>query len=532
MKDLKEVGYSRMHVYNYRKNGEMFEVNITVFPVFDSISSTGPDSEVAVLTHFASVMTDMKPIANGNGGVSLNGERVKNSIHHHHRRTDTSSNDGSEKSLSDSGGSNSNSNSGKSGETTGESDSRESPTSDPNSNHSSTMNTSTNNSNENSNNNSNDNSNNVTTSNSTANLLDGNNDSNNHDNNNDTNNMSDQNGKLRTNSLSNGDMSSDDSGMDTSSNQGSRGSNSGSGSGSTSSENSNYDRRNQSQRFEPKCVISEESFYNFGHTLRLSNLLRLMLSCNNAMILTNKDGRIVHVNTAWCQLTGYSLIDIEGKTCKFLQGPDTDHDLTKKMKDDLMYDRNTAITVYNYKKDGERFLNKIIAVPIHGGYLEPGISHYCALLVPMNEQTSQSSSSLHEDLSPIGPSNSALSTSSTTGSNGSTGTKLTEIKLPTISLLDVAPALINPLSLSRGVISVNMENYINSNGSGDSGSGRGGSSEGNMSESNSEHNGENNDSNEDNDANSSGSSRSHKSQREEDDNNNINPRPSKKLRLN
>ncbi len=99
-----------------------------------------------------------------------------------------------------------------------------------------------------------------------------------------------------------------------------------------------------------------------------------MLSCNNAMILTNKDGRIVHVNTAWCQLTGYSLIDIEGKTCKFLQGPDTDHDLTKKMKDDLMYDRNTAITVYNYKKDGERFLNKIIAVPIHGGYLEPGKS--------------------------------------------------------------------------------------------------------------------------------------------------------------
>ncbi len=169
----------------------------------------------------------------------------------------------------------------------------------------------------------------------------------------------------------------------------------------------------------------------------------------------------------------------------------------------------------------------------------------------MNEQTSQSSSSVHEDLSPIGmeiilksadyisqrphphagPSNSALSTASATGSNGSTATRLTEIKLPTISLLDVAPALINPLTLSRGVISVNMENYTNSN-SGGSGRGSGGSSEEILSESNSEHNGDNNDSNEDNDANSSGSSRSHKSQREEDGNDNINPRPSKKLRLN
>ena len=62
MKDVKEVGYANMRVYNYRKNGEVFEVNVTVYPVFDSIASVGPDAEVAVLTHFASVMTDIKNI--------------------------------------------------------------------------------------------------------------------------------------------------------------------------------------------------------------------------------------------------------------------------------------------------------------------------------------------------------------------------------------------------------------------------------------------------------------------------------------
>lgn len=63
MKDIKEVGYGNMRVYNYRKNGDVFEVNVTVYPVFDTICSVGPDAEIAVLTHFASVMTDIKPVS-------------------------------------------------------------------------------------------------------------------------------------------------------------------------------------------------------------------------------------------------------------------------------------------------------------------------------------------------------------------------------------------------------------------------------------------------------------------------------------
>jgi PAS domain-containing protein len=37
----------------------------------------------------------------------------------------------------------------------------------------------------------------------------------------------------------------------------------------------------------------------------------------------NPPYRIVHVNTAWCQTTGYDPKQLVGNTCKILQGPET-----------------------------------------------------------------------------------------------------------------------------------------------------------------------------------------------------------------
>lgn len=55
-KDVKEVGYGNMRINNYRKNGEVFNASITVFPVYDSVVT----GEVPVLTHFATLMSDVR----------------------------------------------------------------------------------------------------------------------------------------------------------------------------------------------------------------------------------------------------------------------------------------------------------------------------------------------------------------------------------------------------------------------------------------------------------------------------------------
>jgi hypothetical protein len=86
MLDLKEVGYGRMRVSNYKKDGTVFEVTISVFPVFDSTAPNNNNNtnnsnkgmmmkdggDSAVLTHLASILTDVKvyPPGYGRGGSS------------------------------------------------------------------------------------------------------------------------------------------------------------------------------------------------------------------------------------------------------------------------------------------------------------------------------------------------------------------------------------------------------------------------------------------------------------------------------
>lgn len=62
-KDFRELGYGVVRIHNYKKNGEMFAVTLTMFPIFDSLTATGIDSETPVLTHFATILSDIKPVS-------------------------------------------------------------------------------------------------------------------------------------------------------------------------------------------------------------------------------------------------------------------------------------------------------------------------------------------------------------------------------------------------------------------------------------------------------------------------------------
>jgi hypothetical protein len=92
MKDIHTTGYAQMKVYNYKKSGEVFEVDVTVYPVFDSICAVGINSEVAVLTHFASVMTNIRNHDNTNLLVDTGTQNVNhNNNNNHHGSSITSS---------------------------------------------------------------------------------------------------------------------------------------------------------------------------------------------------------------------------------------------------------------------------------------------------------------------------------------------------------------------------------------------------------------------------------------------------------
>ncbi|MDP4021131.1 PAS domain S-box protein [Methylobacterium sp. NEAU 140] len=76
------------------------------------------------------------------------------------------------------------------------------------------------------------------------------------------------------------------------------------------------------------------------------------------------DNPIVFVNAAFSRLTGYSRDEIIGRNCRFLQGPDTDMADVAKVGAAIARREAIEIDLVNYKKDGERFWNRLLVSPV------------------------------------------------------------------------------------------------------------------------------------------------------------------------
>eukprot|EP00965_Chrysotila_dentata_P062018 2055100-Pleurochrysis_carterae.AAC.2 len=83
--------------------------------------------------------------------------------------------------------------------------------------------------------------------------------------------------------------------------------------------------------------------------------------------------KVVHVNPAWTCLTGFAASEIVGQTCKILQGPETSKAALGELRGALNGYRTVVVRLYNYTKQGERFLNELEIVPLHD---EQGITHF------------------------------------------------------------------------------------------------------------------------------------------------------------
>ena len=98
----------------------------------------------------------------------------------------------------------------------------------------------------------------------------------------------------------------------------------------------------------------DHSFKDISTTVRLSDLLRLMLCSTEAMVLYDTHDRIIHTNKAYTRMTGYSLSDVEGKNnYTMLQGPLTD--ILAVQRCAIMcckQEEVTSVTVTNYRKGG------------------------------------------------------------------------------------------------------------------------------------------------------------------------------------
>jgi PAS domain S-box-containing protein len=86
------------------------------------------------------------------------------------------------------------------------------------------------------------------------------------------------------------------------------------------------------------------------------------------MIVTDPhqpDNPIVFCNRAFSQMTGYSMDEIVGHNCRFLQGADTDRSTLADVRSAIENRRELAVEILNYRKNGSAFWNALFVSPVY-----------------------------------------------------------------------------------------------------------------------------------------------------------------------
>ncbi|MEX0998275.1 MAG: PAS domain S-box protein, partial [Flavobacteriaceae bacterium] len=123
---------------------------------------------------------------------------------------------------------------------------------------------------------------------------------------------------------------------------------------------------------------------------RLKLLESVITHTNDAVMITEAEPvhepgpRILYVNEAFTQMTGYTLEEVIGKTPRMLQGPNSDQEELARLGKALRNRETCEITTINYKKNGEEFWNNFSVSPVAD---EKGFyTHFIAIERDITEQ--------------------------------------------------------------------------------------------------------------------------------------------------
>ncbi|MGF1551726.1 MAG: PAS domain-containing protein [Paracoccaceae bacterium] len=76
------------------------------------------------------------------------------------------------------------------------------------------------------------------------------------------------------------------------------------------------------------------------------------------------DNPIVFANDAFLRLTGYPEREALGRNCRFLQGPDTDRETVRRLREGIEAREVVRTEILNYRRDGTPFWNELHVAPV------------------------------------------------------------------------------------------------------------------------------------------------------------------------
>ncbi len=96
------------------------------------------------------------------------------------------------------------------------------------------------------------------------------------------------------------------------------------------------------------------------------------------------DMPLMYVNPAFELMTGYSLEEVQGKNCRFLQGDDHDQPGLALIRDALAHQREVVTVIKNYRKDGSSFWNELTLSPIRNQ--NGDVTHFVGIQMDVTER--------------------------------------------------------------------------------------------------------------------------------------------------
>lgn len=96
------------------------------------------------------------------------------------------------------------------------------------------------------------------------------------------------------------------------------------------------------------------------------------------------DNPLIYANAGFERLTGYSVGEVLGRNCRFLQGPGTDQAALDKVRAAIREGRECTVQLLNYRKDGTTFWNRLSITPVRNSAGE--VTHFIGVQSDVTEQ--------------------------------------------------------------------------------------------------------------------------------------------------
>ena len=131
------------------------------------------------------------------------------------------------------------------------------------------------------------------------------------------------------------------------------------------------------------------------------------------------DNPIVYATQGFLNLTGYTLDQVLGRNCRFLQGPETDPKAVEKIRNAIEEGSDMSVCLLNYRVDGTTFWNQffIAALRDAGG----NVTNYVGVQCKVSDQYAASVCKKQEEADAAAAVAAATGKSEASGDNGNGG---------------------------------------------------------------------------------------------------------------